>query len=359
MSKRIKVLCAMSGGVDSSVAAWLLLQQGYEVIGVNMRIWSREQKTGEKSCCGLDAIADAKRIAGILNIPFAVLDMEDLFRQTVIDNFISEYQCGRTPNPCIVCNTQLKFGYLRQKAAEFGAEFIATGHYARIAKLEQYQGRYALWRAVDHQKDQSYFLYTLGQDQLPKTLFPVGDYSKAEIRKIAAENGLNRVANKAESQDICFIDRDYRTFLQSNIVNQPESGLIMDLQGRVLGRHDGVCFYTVGQRRGLGLSLLQPVYVLSLDALKNIVYVGPKEALLKHSCTVKNLVWTAIPVPEANFTAKVKIRYQHKMAAAHISIVSDGVQVNFLEPQSGVAPGQSAVFYDQDEQVVLGGGLIL
>jgi tRNA-specific 2-thiouridylase len=358
MSKAVgTVLCAMSGGVDSSVAARLLLQQGYKVIGATMKIWSREQKACEKSCCGTDAVEDAKRVAGILDIPFVVLDMEDLFRETVIGNFISEYQSGRTPNPCIVCNTQLKFGYLRQKAAEFGADFVATGHYARI---EKHNNRYALLRGLDESKDQSYFLYNLNQEQLGQILFPVGGFTKPEIRKMAAENGLSRVAEKAESQDICFIDRDHRDFLRANIPLEKQiPGPILDLQGKQLGRHEGLCFYTVGQRKGLGLSLPEPVYVLSMDYEKNTICVGPKEALQRKSFQVRDLVWVSMGEPLEPFRAKVKIRYQHKMADALISLSGGIADIDFEVPQSGIAAGQSAVFYDEQEQMVLGGGLII
>jgi tRNA-specific 2-thiouridylase len=352
MKKR--VLCAMSGGVDSSVCAFLLKEMGYDVVGATMKIWSSEKKCGEKSCCGTDAVEDARRIAGILDIPFYAFEMEDIFRDTVIKDFISEYGKGRTPNPCIICNEILKFGYLIEKAEELGAEAVATGHYARIIEKD---GLYQLCKGLDSGKDQAYFLYTLNQELMSKVLFPVGDKNKSEIREIASREGLERVAQKPDSQDICFVEGDYRDFLKANSSFQQTSGEMLK-DGVVVGEHQGLGFYTIGQRKGLGISFPEKTYVVALDSEQNRVILGSKDELLKSGVIVDEFVWTSMEPQDDKFKAQVKIRYQHQPVPSLIEPLEDGkMRITFSEQQESVAPGQSAVLYDGD--VVLAGGRIL
>lgn len=351
---RGKVLCAMSGGVDSSVAAWLLKEQGFEVIGLTMKTWARDHKAGEKSCCGIDAVDDAARVAAQVDIPYIALDMEQVFRETVIDNFTSEYLKGRTPNPCIVCNYKLKFGYLLQKADEFDCSHVATGHYGR---MEFEDGRYRILKGVDEDKDQSYVLYNLTQEQLSRTLLPLGGFTKDKIRAIAKEQNFTRVMAKPDSVGICFVTDSYKDYLRGTAREKLEPGPLMDVHGNQIGTHQGIALYTIGQRKGLGISLPDKTFVTHIDKEKNTVTVGPREFLLRRNMEVHQFNWVASAPTLEPFRALVKIRYHHKPVMAEIHPRNDKqIQVVFDEPQEAVAPGQSAVLYDGD--VVLAGGII-
>lgn len=348
------VLCAMSGGVDSSVCAYLLIEAGYNVIGITMKTWARDQKSAQRSCCGIDDVEDARRVAGILSIPYIALDMEEVFRQTVIKNFREEYAKGRTPNPCIVCNYKLKFGYLMEKADELGADLVATGHYARVL----FDGeRYCIQKGMDGEKDQSYVLYNLTQDQLARTLLPLSSYTKDEIRNIAAKQGFQRVAWKPDSQEICFVPDDYRTYLKKVDGEKMVPGELIDQEGKRLAAHDGVEMFTIGQRKGLGVSMPYKAYVTEIDPNSKTVTIGRKEDLLRSEMRVNQINWVSRKPSLENFRCSVKIRYQHDPVPALVEPGEDGgARVEFEVPQEAVAPGQSAVFYDQD--LVLGGGLI-
>lgn len=351
-----RVVVALSGGVDSAVAAALLRKQGCEVIGMSMHLWCEDAAgpgARQRSCCSADDLRDAEKVCQALDIPFYRLNMQQAFQTHVVDYFCAEYSRGLTPNPCIACNRHLKFHLLLEKARSLDAQ-LATGHYARI---EQTPAGYRLLKARDRVKDQSYFLFTLGQSELPHLLFPVGDLPKSQVRAIAAEMGLP-VADKAESQDLCFVpDGDYRTFLSHRL--QLRRGDIVDRSRRTLGRHSGTALYTVGQRRGLDLSSETPLYVLALDAPANRVVVGPEEQLLQDEAWIDNLNWVSGNPPH-NMGVSVKIRYQSPETAASLTPVRRpdfvGVKVRFREPQRAIAPGQAAVFYAGDE--VLGGGII-
>ena len=348
------VLCAMSGGVDSSVCAYLLAEAGYRVIGITMKTWARDQKSAQRSCCGIDDVEDARRVAGILSIPYIALDMEEVFRQTVIRNFREEYAKGRTPNPCIVCNYKLKFGYLMEKADELGADFVATGHYARVL----FDGnRYCIQKGMDGEKDQSYVLYNLTQEQLARTLLPLAEYSKEEIRAIASREGFQRVAWKPDSQEICFVPDDYRSYLKKVDGDQMKPGKLVDQSGNYLAEHDGVEMFTIGQRKGLGVSMPYKAYVTEIDSASKTVKIGRKEDLLRKEMVVNRLNWVSKVPSEERFECRVKIRYQHEPVQATVTPTSmRSAKVCFEHPQEAVAPGQSAVFYDQD--LVLGGGII-
>ena len=346
-----RVAVAMSGGVDSSLAAALLKEAGYEVIGVTMQIWPSDEPARFGGCCGLEAIEDAKKVAYKLGIPHYVVNFRDIFAQKVIADFCLEYSLGRTPNPCIRCNQYIKFDALLKKAKELDYSFIATGHYARI---EPSPNGYHLLKAVDLTKDQSYFLYTLGQRQLQHLLLPIGNLHKAEVRRLSTELGLP-TATRRESQDICFIsDNDYRLFIAKHI--PPTSGDIVDTNGKVLGRHSGLAQYTVGQRQGLGLTSNKRLYVIRLDATNNRLVVGTKDQLLSDRLCASKLSWVSGEAPGelANITAKV--RYKSPEVAARLRL-NDGVaEVDFQQPQWAIAPGQAIVFYQGD--TVLGGGII-
>jgi tRNA-specific 2-thiouridylase len=334
----MRVAVAMSGGVDSSVAAALLKQAGDDVFGIHMRLWPDRAQT----------ILELERTCRILDIPFYQLDLEKEFQSIVVDYFCREYGLGRTPNPCISCNQQIKFGSLLERALDMGADFLATGHYAKIEKSAD---GYHLLKATDRSKDQSYFLYTLGQSQLERLLFPLGGLSKQKVRKLADELGLP-VSNRRDSQDTCFIPgNDYRSFVSGRI--PLEEGEIVDITGKVLGRHSGLANYTVGQRHGLGLS--QRLYVLRLDAENNRLVVGPRDQLLSSRLTANSLSWVSGEAAESA-TITAKVRYKAPEVAARLKSVAGRAEVRFLKPQSAVAPGQSVVFYQGDE--VLGGGVI-
>lgn len=358
-NKRKRVVIAMSGGVDSSVAAALLKEEGHEVIGISMQVWDYSKFTAEEgekfdTCCSLDDIHDARRVAEQLEIPFYVVNFEDEFQHLVIDDFVNEYLLGRTPNPCVRCNQWIKFELLLKKARGLGADMIATGHYARTE--QDADGRYRLMKGVDPAKDQSYFLFTLTQEQLAMTLFPLGGMTKQEVRALAAGYGL-RVAEKGESQEICFVpDNDYVRFIEEERGKHLLSGNIVDRTGKVLGVHDGTYRYTVGQRRGLGIAHPEPLYVLGVDAASKEVKVGPRDALYSDGLIATAINWIA-PTPETAIEASCKIRYRHNPIPCRILPLADNrAEVHFGEREKSVTPGQAVVFYDGD--AVLGGGWI-
>lgn len=354
-----KVMLGMSGGVDSSVAAAILLQQGYEVIGVTLQIWQdldEEAKRSEGGCCSLSAVDDARRVANKLGIPYYVLNFKDIFNKTVIEYFKEEYFKGRTPNPCIACNRHVKWQAMLDKAVSMGIDYIATGHYAKVEQ-DPGSGRYILRKSVTDKKDQTYALYNLTQDQLSRTLMPVGDYSKERIREIAKELGLG-VASKPDSQEICFIsDNDYGKFLSENTDKKIVPGKFTDTKGNVLGTHKGLVHYTVGQRKGLGIAFGKPMFVVALDVENNRVILGDNEEVFSHSLTASDLNFISIEKPVDGMKANAKIRYSAKEAPATIRVI-DGqkVRVEFDEPQRAITPGQSVVFYHGD--IVVGGGTI-
>ncbi len=355
--KRIAV--AMSGGVDSSVTAALLTEQGHDVIGITMRVWDpstcgASEEDAEASCCSPDDVRDAGRIADQLGIPFYVVNFEDEFRRLVINDFISEYHQGRTPNPCVRCNELVKFGLLLEKAKELGAEFLATGHYAQVKKGDD--GFFHLLKGLDPKKDQSYFLFALSQEQLASTLFPLGGITKQEVRTLASRFEL-RVAEKGESQEICFIpDDNYVRFLEAEKDAENLSGAIVDQKGNVLGQHHGTYRYTVGQRRGLGIAWKEPLYVLGVNAKTHEVIVGPHDELYKNGLRASHMNWM-MPQPTSEFSTTCRIRYRHQAVACRVIPLPDNrVEVFFTEPEKSVTPGQAVVFYDENR--VLGGGWI-
>lgn len=355
------VAVAMSGGVDSSVTAAILKQQGYQVIGITLRLW--EEEPGCKvidnihACCSLSAVDDAKAVAAVIGIPHYTLDFRDVFRDQVIDYFVQSYAKGYTPNPCIACNKFIKFGLLWEQAKALGAQYLATGHYARISYNES-RGLYELLRGRDRHKDQSYVLYQLTQAILPHILFPMADYEKTQTRELAKEFNLP-VFNKPESQDICFIpDNDYKGFLRQRIPDSFRTGDFVDPQGRRIGRHRGIPSYTIGQRRGLDLGGPGgPYYVTALDVKRNRVIVGPQSALFSHTVLANQISWVeGLPTTES-FRAQGKIRYAATEADCTVYPQGDRIQVDFDEPQRAVTAGQALVLYDGER--VLGGGVIM
>lgn len=359
---RETVLVAMSGGVDSSVAAALLHERGYDVIGVTMNLWDYDRVGGninrDSGCCSIDTMDDARCVCSKLGVPHYVVNFRDQFEAAVTDNFIAEYMEGRTPNPCVRCNTYIKWGVLLQKAEELGADKIATGHYARASFNEQ-NGRYQLRCGLDGHKDQSYALWGIRQYGLEHTLFPVGEYTKPEIRELARKLGLH-TAEKKESQEICFIpDNDYTRYLRHKKpeLNNTEGGEIVDREGNVLGAHKGFPFYTIGQRKGLGLAMPEPVYVTEIDAGSNRITVGYRQEVEHTGLIANNVNWVSIDAPQAEIAVEAKIRYNSPAAPARLKVLDDDrIQLSFEQAQHAVTPGQSVVLYQDD--VVLAGGII-
>jgi tRNA-specific 2-thiouridylase len=352
-----RVVVAMSGGVDSSTAAWVLKEKGYEVIGATMCIGMLDQTQGGPArCCSLADIEDARRVALQLEIPFYVFHLREEFEREVIQYFCGEYMKGRTPNPCILCNEKIKFGFFLEKALELKADWMATGHYARL-DFDERIGRYLLRKGEDRRKDQSYVLFSLTQDQFHHTLFPLGDLRKEEVRKKALQLGL-QVHDKPESQEVCFIqESSYHSFLSERLKEPVEHGPILDKDGKVLGRHKGIPFYTIGQRRGLRLAKGMPLYVIGIDRGKNAIIVGGEKEVYSDTFKVDSVHWI-IPQPMiSTMNAQVKIRYNHPGSEAILSPrTEDEVEVRFKSPQKAITPGQAAVFYDGE--TVMGGGWI-
>ena len=354
-----KVVVGMSGGVDSSVAAYLLKEQGYDVIGVTMQIWQEEDACSVEEnggCCGLSAVEDARRVASALEIPYYVKKKKKEFRENVIDYFTDEYLSGRTPNPCIACNRYVKWEALLNRSMAIGAEYIATGHYARIERLAN--GRYTLRRSATLAKDQTYALYNLTQEQLAHTLMPVGAYAKDEIRSIAEKIGL-LVADKPDSQDICFVpDGDYASFIRENTGREIPEGNFVTPDGKILGRHKGIIHYTVGQRKGLGLALGYPAFVLEIRPDTNEVVIGTYEESLTHTVRADRINFMSVEDLTEPRRVFAKIRYNHKGAWCTVEKTGeDEIVCRFEEPQRAVTPGQAVVLYDRE--YVLGGGTIL
>ena len=352
-----RVVVAMSGGVDSSVAAGLLVEQGYEVIGMMMRLWSEETVSGRvyNRCCTPDQMADARRIADKLDIPFYVLDTKDVFRSTVVEYFIEQHRQGFTPNPCIECNRHIRFDWLQKNALALDADYLATGHYARIA--QDGNGAFLLKKGIDAHKDQSYVLSVMGQEQLQQAMFPVGEYTKPEVRELAQRFGLS-TASKQDSQDLCFLgDGDYRRFLGQHAPETMIAGPIVRRTGEVIGEHQGLPNYTIGQRKGLGVQSAEPLYVIDMNPYRNALVVGTAEELGRRELTANRVNWVSGQVLDTPFRAEVKIRYKAKPVPALVEpLDGDRVAVRFDAPLRDITPGQGAVIYQDD--VCLGGGII-
>ena len=350
-----RVVIGLSGGVDSSAAARLLLDQGYDVIGITLKLWPQDcVSRAEDKCCGPQAVMDARAVSHKLGIPYYLIDEAADFQKQVINYFAEEYKAGRTPNPCVVCNERLKFGNLINRARQLGAEYIATGHFARVEKSGD---RYLLKRGRDPKKDQSYFLFSLRQDQLARAIFPLGELTKNDTREIARESHL-KTADKEESMEICFVpDKDYGRFLQQANLVQKHRGDVVDRHGRVLGQHDGIEFYTIGQRKGLGISSTHPLYVVDLDARNNRVIVGDEAALERSEFRIERCNWIPFAAPPESIEVTAKIRYNHPGTAATVVPHKDGsATVKLHVPQRAITPGQACVLYQDD--LVVGGGWI-
>lgn len=355
-----KVLLCMSGGIDSSVAALLLQEQGYKLHGLTYRTYDAispacmEKQTG---CCSVDAIFEAKALANDLHIDHTILDIRKEFDKTVIQNFVKEYLSGRTPNPCVICNRTIKWGEVIKKADELGCDFIATGHYAQIGQKDE---RYFLIQGDDDNKDQTYFLWQLQQSDLKRTLFPLGNLNKQEVRQIAVEKGYEKISQKRESQEICFIpDNDYRRFIRDRVPDLAEKigeGNFIDTSGKILGKHQGYPFYTIGQRKGLNIALGKPAYVIDIDPKTNIVVLGNREELDKKELWVENINMMKYAKIDGELEVITKIRYNNKGTLSRISQHGDKIKVEFYESAWAITPGQSAVFFENRD--VVGGGVI-
>ena len=368
----MKIAVAMSGGVDSSAAAAILKEQGHELVGFTMQLWDQRRgiNTDENGdplpsrCCSLDDVYDARRVAEELDFPFYVLNLERDFERDVVQPFVTSYLIGETPIPCVSCNSRLKFASLDRLALSLGCEKVATGHYARV-EFDEASNRYKLLRGKNEQKDQSYFLWELTQAQLSRALFPLGEMSKPEARDAARQHNLIGVAEKKESQEICFVpDGNYSGFIDRYLEAEnaterlPGGGEIVDTSGRVIGRHEGIHRYTIGQRRGIGIADERPLYVISIDAAKNRVTAGSSEELLSREFTVARVNWIALDDPKEPVRAEVRVRYRHTAAAATITpLPEQRARIVFDEPQRAITPGQASVFYRGDE--VVGGGWIV
>ncbi|MFA5286776.1 MAG: tRNA 2-thiouridine(34) synthase MnmA [Candidatus Omnitrophota bacterium] len=353
---KIRVVVAMSGGVDSSVAAALLKDKGYEVIGITMCFFLPIRQAGESAkkpgCCSLDGIDDARRVANKLGIKHYILNMQKFLEKYVIKDFCAQYLLGRTPNPCILCNQYLKFGELLKKALALDAKFLATGHYAQIVKTKD-----AFWlgKAKDLNKDQSYFLYRLNQEKLKHIIFPIGKYTKEEVRKLARNFSLP-VAEKVASQEVCFVPQDdYRGFLKTRLNEEIKPGLVMDQEGNIAGRHSGIAYYTVGQREGLGIAKGYPAYISKIDHRNNQITIGRKDDVLVSEFLIKDLYFSHKPIKK-KVALKIKIRYNHKEREAELIPFANKIRAKFKEPQFAITPGQAAVFYSRSK--VIGGGVI-
>ncbi len=345
-----RVAIAMSGGVDSSVAAALLKEQGYDVLGIMMRLWAED----ENRCCTPQAVEDARQVASQLDIPFHVVDYQDEFRTCVVDYFIEEYSRGRTPNPCLACNRHIRFGMLLRHVRQLGASHLATGHYAQVGKRGN---EYQLRMGVDGNKDQSYVLYRLGQQELGQVMFPVGAYAKPQVRAMAHQQRLP-VASRDESMELCFVtDDDYRRFLREHSPDAIQPGPILDTQGREIGQHQGLPFYTVGQRKGMGIAASQALYVIRLEPQRNALIVGPVQELGRTELTAESVHYVSGQPPKGPVRVQAKIRYKARLAEA-VWIPTDGdrAHVEFMAPLRDITPGQAVVAYQGDE--VVGGGII-
>ncbi len=362
MSKHGRILVAMSGGVDSSVAAVMLHEQGYEVIGLTMKTWdyaSSGTNSKETGCCSLDSINDARSLAVGYGMPHYILDIRDEFGDFVIDNFVDEYLAGRTPNPCVLCNTHIKWEALLKRADKLDCEFIATGHYANIR--QQDSGRYVISKGKDENKDQSYVLWGVSQQNLARTRFPLGSFSKPEIRQMALDMGQQELANKGESYEICFVpENDYRSFLKHrvpNLENEVNGGDFVLTDGTKVGKHNGYPFYTIGQRKGLGIAFGHPMFVTQILPESNTVVLGTQDELQRTEALVRNINLIKYESITEPLEATTKIRYKDAGAMSHIQQIGGNMKVNFHHSVSGIAPGQSAVFYEGND--LLGGGFLM
>lgn len=351
----------MSGGIDSTVTALMLHEQGYEVVGITMKTWDYAHSGGSKKetgCCNLDSFNDARMAAVQHNFPHYILDIRDEFGSFVVENFVEEYLAGRTPNPCVLCNTHIKWRALLKRADALGCDYIATGHYAKVYQHEN--GRFVVTKGVDETKDQSYVLWGLQQDLLSRTLLPLGGYRKTEIRQMAYDFGYPELAKKSESYEICFVpDNDYRGFLKRKVEGLEEKvagGYFVDKEGKILGQHKGYPFYTIGQRKGLDIALGKPAYVTAIDPDTNTVVLGDEEDLEKEDMRVAKINWIKYEGLTGEKEAITKIRYKDKGSLSTLTSVGNDVSVRFYEKAKGIAPGQSAVFYEGDD--VIGGGII-
>lgn len=355
MADRPSVVVAMSGGVDSSVAAALLVEQGYDVTGVMLRLWSEPGCEDSNRCCTPDAMAGARRVAAMLGIPFYALNSQDLFRKVVVQGFMDGYRSGITPNPCILCNQKIRWGFMFEQAKEMGADFMATGHYAQLRSGPN--GKVELLRGADPMKDQSYVMSVLPQEKLKQTMFPIGGMPKTEVREYARRFGLP-VAERVESQDLCFLaGKDYRPFLRRYVPEVTQPGKIIDVDGHTVGTHEGLAFYTIGQRKGLGIAAPRPLYVVEKNLETNELIIGEETDLGRNGLTAGDMNWISGSAPSESFEAEVKIRYRANFTQASVTpIEEDSIRVHFMTPMRDITIGQRIVIYNGE--VVLGGGTI-